>query len=116
LASEPNSTQTIFQPNSRKGLARFNVIEIAVVLLGLSLWSTGTTGMIIGIPLILGALYSAVFIPPKYNRGLHLGTCPSCGAAMSATHYQNEVDCPSCGAFAKVEPGRFVAMPGRKAG
>jgi hypothetical protein len=30
---------------------------------------------------------------------------------MSATHYQTEVDCPSCGADVAVRDSRFVALP-----
>jgi hypothetical protein len=30
---------------------------------------------------------------------------------MSATHYQNTVDCPSCAGDVEVKNSRFVALP-----
>jgi len=111
MASEPKSTEATFAPNPTRGLARFNAIEITLVLLGISLSSLGTLWMIAGIPIVLVAIYSAYFIPPKFNRGLYLGKCPHCGAAVSATHYQTEIDCPDCGAWSKIENSRFIAIP-----
>jgi predicted RNA-binding Zn-ribbon protein involved in translation (DUF1610 family) len=108
---EPKSTPAPFQPNNRKLLARFNALEILAVLIGLSACSTGTIGLAIGVPVILAALYSAIVIPPKVDRGLYIGKCPHCGADMSATHYQTEVDCPSCGADVAVRDSCFVALP-----
>ena len=110
VTSEPKSTPAPFQPNDRRWLKRFNAIEILGVLVGLAACSTGTIGTIIGVPVILAALYSAFFIPPKINRGLYIGKCPHCGAEMSATHYQTEVDCPSCGRDVAVRDSRFVAI------
>jgi len=69
VTSEPKSTPAPFQPNDRRWLKRFNAIEILGVLVGLAACSTGTIGTIIGVPVILAALYSAFFIPPKINRG-----------------------------------------------
>jgi predicted RNA-binding Zn-ribbon protein involved in translation (DUF1610 family) len=111
LSAELKTTEARFQPNSRKWLGAFNAIEIGVVLLGLSLSSTGTIGMIVGVPLILGAIYSAFFIPSKINRGLYLGKCPHCGADVSATHYQTQIDCPSCTGDIAIRDNRFVALP-----
>jgi hypothetical protein len=108
---EPKSTPAPFQPNNRKFLARFNALEILAVLIGLSACSTGTIGLVIGVPVILAALYSAIVIPPKVDRGLYIGKCPHCGADMSATHYQNTVDCPSCAGDVEVRDSHFVALP-----
>ncbi|MDB5395772.1 MAG: hypothetical protein JWM91_3278 [Rhodospirillales bacterium] len=116
LTNESKSTPAPFQPNDRRGLKRFNAIEILAILLGLGACSIGLIGAIIGIPMILAAIYSAVFIPPKVNRGLYIGKCPHCGAAMSATHYQTEVDCPSCAGDVAVRDSRFIAMPKKTAG
>lgn len=110
VTSESKSTPAPFQPNDRRWLRRFNAIEILSVLVGLAACSTGLIGAIIGIPVVLAAIYSAVFIPPKVNRGLYIGKCPHCGADMSATHYQTEVDCPSCAADVAVRDSRFFAM------
>jgi hypothetical protein len=111
VTSEPNSTPAPFQPNDRRWLKRFNAVEILVVLLGLAACSLGMIGMVIGVPMVLAAIYSAVFIPPKVNRGLYIGKCPHCGADMSATHYQTQVDCPSCAGDVAIRNSRFVAVP-----
>ncbi len=119
MTSEPKSTPAPFQSFDRRGLKRFNAIEILGVLLGLAAIAMGTIGAVVGIPLILAALYSAFFIPPKVNRGLYIGKCPHCGADMSATHYQTEADCPSCHQDVAVRDQRFWALskpaPGKAA-
>ncbi len=115
MTGEPKSTPAPFQPNNRKWLARFNAIEILAVLMGIAACSTGTIGLVIGVSMILAALYSAIFIPPKVNRGLYIGKCPHCGADMSATHYQTAVDCPSCAGIVEVRDSRFIAAPGSAA-
>jgi hypothetical protein len=110
VSSEPKWTPAPFQPFDRRWLKRFNAIEILSVLVGLAACSTGLIGTIIGVPIILAALYSAIFIPPKVNRGLYIGKCPHCGDAMSATHYQTEVDCPNCGQWSAVKDEKFIAL------
>ena len=115
MAEQPKSTEARFQPNSRKWLGAFNAIEIGLVLIGLSIASTGTIGMVIGFPIVAFAIYSAFFIPPKINRGLWLGKCPHCGGDVSATHYQSQIDCPNCGEDIAVRDGRFVALPKKAA-
>jgi predicted RNA-binding Zn-ribbon protein involved in translation (DUF1610 family) len=111
VTSEAKSTPAPFQPNPTKWLARFNAIEILGVLIGLAACSIGMIGTIFGAPIVLIAIYSAFFIPPKINRGLYIGKCPHCGDEMSATHYQTEVDCPNCKAWVAVRDSRFVALP-----
>jgi len=113
--AELKTTEAHFQPNSRKWLGAFNAIEIGIVLIGLSLCSTGTIGAVVGVPLVLGAIYSAFFIPPKINRGLWLGKCPHCGGEVSATHYQSQIDCPNCAGDIAIRDGRFVALPKKAA-
>jgi DNA-directed RNA polymerase subunit RPC12/RpoP len=109
--TETKSTPAPFQPNPTKYLARFNAIEILAVLLGVAACAFGPIGMIVGIPVVLIAIYSAFFIPPKINRGLYIGKCPHCDADASATHYQTEIDCPSCGGDIAVRDSQFVALP-----
>jgi len=111
VTTEPKSTPAPFQPNPTKWLARFNAIEILGVLLGLAACAYGWMGAIVGVPVILAAIYSAFFIPPKINRGLYIGKCPHCGADASATHYQSQIDCPSCGEDIAVKDQRFIALP-----
>jgi DNA-directed RNA polymerase subunit RPC12/RpoP len=110
MTDAPKSTPAPFVPNDRRWLKRFNAIEILAVLIGLAACSTGLIGAIVGVPIILAAIYSAIFIPPKVNRGLYIGKCPHCGAEMSATHYQVEVDCPSCARWVAVKDEKFVAL------
>ena len=111
VTSDTKSTPAPFQPNDRRWLKRFNAIEILGVLVGLAACSLGPIGAIVGVPMILAALYSAIFIPPKINRGLYIGKCPHCSADMSATHYQTEVECPSCAEWSAVRDSRFIAIP-----
>jgi hypothetical protein len=115
VTTEPKSTPASFQPNPKRFLARFNAIEILSVLIGVALCSLGWIGAIVGVPVVLMAIYSAFFIPPKINRGLYIGQCPHCGAAASATHYQTQIDCPSCRGDIAIQDARFVALP-KKAG
>jgi hypothetical protein len=61
------------------------------------------------VALALGAFYSGFFIEPKVKRGLWFGNCPHCGAVMSATHYQEELGCPSCDRKVRVRNGRYEA-------
>jgi hypothetical protein len=116
LDTEAKSTPAPFQPNNRKWFARFNALEILAVLIGLAACSVGPIGVAIGVPVILAALYSAIFIPPKVDRGLYIGKCPHCGADMSATHYQTEVDCPSCRGDVALRDSHFIALPKRAGG
>ena len=51
--------------------------------------------------------YSAFFVKPKVARGLYFGDCPYCGAKMSATHYQEELGCPSCQKMVRVHDNKF---------
>jgi DNA-directed RNA polymerase subunit RPC12/RpoP len=111
VTSESRSTPAPFQPNPTRWLARFNAIEILAVLLGVAACAFGIIGVVIGVPVVLAAIYSAFFIPPKINRGLYIGKCPHCGAEASATHYQSQIDCPSCGGDIAVHEARFVAIP-----
>jgi len=111
VTTEPKSTPAPFQPNTTKWLARFNAIEILGVLLGLAACSFGLIGAVFGVPLVLVSVYSAYFIPPKIKRGLYIGKCPHCGAEASATHYQSQIDCPSCGGDIAVRDSRFIALP-----
>ena len=111
MITDQKSTIAPFHPNDRSWLKRFNAIEILGVLVGVAACSLGLIGVIIGVPMILAAIYSAVFIPPKVNRGLYIGKCPHCDADGSATHYQTEIDCPSCGGDIAVRDSQFVALP-----
>ena len=111
MITDQKSTIAPFHPNDRSGLKRFNAIEILAVLLGVASCAMGMIGIVVGVPLILAGLYSAIFIPPKVNRGLYIGKCPHCGADMSATHYQKQVDCPSCSGDVAVRDERFFAVP-----
>ncbi|HLG86173.1 MAG TPA: hypothetical protein VKZ79_03145 [Alphaproteobacteria bacterium] len=114
----PKSTEAEFIPEKHWGLAKLNAVEIMAVVVGVALCSIGKIGMVFGIPIALGALYSGLFVQPKYKRGIYSGRCPHCSALMSAMHYQEKVDCPSCGGSVKVENSRFVAQgaePGKAA-
>ncbi len=109
-----NSTPAPFHAANRRWLRHFNALEIQAALVGICFWSTGQTGAMIGIPIIIAACYSAFFIPPRIQRGIHVGKCPHCGAEMSATHYQKIVDCPCCQGDVEVKDDRFVALASKR--
>jgi hypothetical protein len=110
VSTDAKWTEAPFQPNSTKLLARPNGLEWLAFIIGLAFCSTGLIGTAVGVPIVMAALYSAFFIPPKVNRGLYIGKCPHCGAAMSATHYQSVVDCPNCAQDVEVGNNRFIAI------
>jgi len=46
-----------------------------------------------------------------FGGELHTATtCPHCGATMSATHYQDQLDCPSCRKMVRVHNSRYEAI------
>jgi hypothetical protein len=112
------STEAEFIPEKHWGLAKLNAVEIMALVVGAALCSIGKIGVLFGVPIALGALYSGFFIAPKFKRGIYSGRCPHCGALMSAMHYQEKVDCPTCSGTVKVENSRFLAQgaePGKAA-
>ena len=108
-AGETRSTEAKFVPEVRKGLHRPNSVEWMLMVTGVALCSIGTWGIAAGAALALGAFYSGFFVEPKVKRGLWFGNCPHCGAVMSATHYQEELGCPSCDHKVRVRNGRYEA-------
>ena len=109
---DTKSTEANFVPEKHWGLAKLNAVELMALVVGVALCSIGTIGVIIGVPMALGALYSGFFVVPRLTRGLYLGKCPHCGAAISAMHYQEQVDCPSCTGLVRIKDNHFVAVPG----
>jgi hypothetical protein len=109
LTKDGKSTEARFVPEERKGLHRPNAIEWMVMITGVALCSVGDWGVYLGVPVALAGVYSGFFVAPKVKRGLYYGPCPHCGAAMSATHYQEELGCPSCHRIVRVRDGRFEA-------
>jgi predicted RNA-binding Zn-ribbon protein involved in translation (DUF1610 family) len=103
------STDAKFVPEARKGLHKPNAIEWMVMVTGVAICSVDNWGVFVGVPVAAAAFYSGFFMPPKVKRGLYFGACPHCGASMSATHYQTELGCPSCGQMVAVKDGRYVA-------
>jgi hypothetical protein len=100
-------TPAKFVPEDRKGLHKPNAIEWMLMVTGISLCAMGTVGVVIGLALFLGSFYSGFFVKPAVARGLYFGDCPYCGAKMSATHYQDELGCPSCQQTVRVHDNRF---------
>jgi hypothetical protein len=108
-ANEGRWTPAEFVPENRKGLHKPNSVDWMVMVTGVALCSVGNWGIFLGAPIALAGFYSGFFLAPKVKRGLYFGACPHCGAAMSATHYQEELGCPSCQAMVQVRDGRFIA-------
>jgi hypothetical protein len=80
------------------------------MITGVALCSIGPMGVIAGVPIALAGFYSGFFVKPKVQRGLYIGPCPHCAAEMSATHYQDQLPCPSCDAMVRVRDGRFETV------
>ena len=109
VTADRKTTEATFKAERRWGLARLSAAELMILVVGIALCSTGTYGVMVGVPIALGALYSGLFVPPRMQRGLYLGRCPHCDAAISAFPYQEEVICPSCDRLVGREGDRFVA-------
>lgn len=111
-SADMKSTEANFVSEKHWGLAKLNAVELMALVVGVALCSVGTIGVIAGVPIALGALYSGFFTTPRFKRGLYLGKCPHCDAAISAMHYQEQIDCPSCAGWVKIKDNRFIAVSG----
>lgn len=107
---EIRATDAKFVPEDRKGLHKPNSLEWILMVAGISICGIGSWAVIPGLAIFLAAFYSGFFVKPATKRGLYFGSCPHCGAAMSATHYQDELDCPSCRKMVRVRNYRFEAI------
>ena len=103
-------TPATFVPEERRGLHRPNAVEWMLMVTGVSLCAAGTVGVVIGLALFLASFYSGFFMKPAVARGLYFGECPYCGAKMSATHYQDELGCPSCQQTVRVHDNKFETI------
>ncbi|MDB5395770.1 MAG: hypothetical protein JWM91_3276 [Rhodospirillales bacterium] len=108
--SDNKSTTAKFVPEDRKGLHKPNSVEWMLMVAGISICGIGSWAVAVGLMIFLGAFYSGFFVKPQVKRGLYFGPCPHCGATMSATHYQDELDCPSCRGMVRVRNGRYEAI------
>jgi hypothetical protein len=109
-AGNIKSTEAKFVPEDRKGLHKPNSIEWMVMVAGLSICGIGSWAIFIGLAIFFAAFYSGFLVKPQVKRGLYFGSCPHCGARMSATHYQDELDCPTCHAMVRVHNSRYEAI------
>jgi hypothetical protein len=107
---EAKSTPARFVPEDRKGLHKPNSIEWMAMVAGVAICGIGSWAVAVGIAVFLGAFYSGFFVKPSVKRGLYFGSCPHCGATMSATHYQDALECPSCLRTVRVHGGRYEAI------
>jgi hypothetical protein len=100
-------TPATFVPEVRKGLHRPNSIEWMLMVAGVGICGIGGWFIAIGLALFLVSFYYGFFVNSAVARGLYFGDCPYCGAKMSATHYQDELGCPSCERIVRVRDSRF---------
>jgi len=110
MSDEMKSTEARFVPEDRKGLHKPNAIEWMIMVAGVSICAIGGLAVPVGLIIFLGSFYSGFFVKPQVARGLYFGACPHCGAAMSATHYQEKLDCPSCRQMVRVHNNRYEAI------
>ena len=108
--SEAKSTEAKFVPEDRKGLHKPNSVEWMLMVTGASICAIGGWAIPVGVAILLASAYSGFFVRPQVKRGLYFGSCPHCGASMSATHYQETLDCPSCRGMVRVHNGRYEAI------
>ena len=108
--SESKSTEAKFVPEDRKGLHKPNSVEWMLMVTGVAICGMGGFWIAIGVAIFLGSFYSGFFVKPQVKRGLYFGSCPHCGATMSATHYQDQLDCPSCRRMVRVHNSRYEAI------
>jgi hypothetical protein len=104
------STEARFVPEDRKGLHKPNSIEWMLMVTGLAICGIGSWAVLVGLAIFFASFYSGFFIKPQVKRGLYFGSCPHCGATMSATHYQDQLDCPSCRGMVRVHNHRYEAI------
>ena len=104
------STEARFVEEDRKGLHKPNSIEWMLMVTGLSICGIGSWAILIGLAIFFAAFYSGFFVKPQVKRGLYFGACPHCGTTMSATHYQDQLDCPSCRGMVRVRNQRYEAI------
>lgn len=100
-------TPAKFVPEDRKGLHKPNSIEWMLMVTGVAICGMGGWFVAVGLAIFLATFYSAFFVKPAVARGLYFGDCPYCGAKMSATHYQEELGCPSCTQTVRVHDNKF---------
>jgi hypothetical protein len=100
-------TPAKFVAEDRRGLHKPNSIEWMLMVTGIAICGVGGWFVAVGLAIFLAAFYSAFFVKPAVARGLYFGDCPYCGAKMSATHYQEELGCPSCAQTVRVHDNKF---------
>jgi hypothetical protein len=81
-----------------------------LMVTGLAICGIGSWAVLVGLAIFFASFYSGFFIKPQVKRGLYFGSCPHCGATMSATHYQDQLDCPSCRGMVRVHNHRYEAF------
>jgi len=108
--SETKSTEAKFVPEVRKGLHKPNSVEWMLMVTGVAICGIGSWAIGVGLIIFLASFYSGFFVRPQVDRGLYFGACPHCGATMSATHYQDQLDCPSCRRMVRVHNSRYEAI------
>ena len=65
VSTDTKSTEANFVPEKHWGLAKFSAVELMALVVGIALCSIGTIGIIVGVPIALGALYSGFFVAPR---------------------------------------------------
>lgn len=76
-SGEGKSTEASFVPERHWGLARLNAVEVMALVVGIALCSIGRIGVIVGVPIALGALYSGFFVKPRFVRGILFRPLPA---------------------------------------
>jgi len=81
-----------------------------LIIFGTLLCLTGL-GAIVGVPLILGAIF-APLLGPMIGLGAIKGDCPWCGASLGAISSKQSFDCSHCHQRVLIRKGKFVRSEG----
>jgi DNA-directed RNA polymerase subunit RPC12/RpoP len=81
-----------------------------LIIFGTLLCLTGL-GAILGVPLILGAIF-APLLGPMIGLGALKGECPWCGASLGAITSKQSFDCSHCNQRVLIRNRKFVRATG----
>ncbi|MFI4981692.1 MAG: hypothetical protein ACHQIO_15205, partial [Nevskiales bacterium] len=105
--AEPEEPEKSPAPGAFGGLL-FGMLAVPIlVIVGTMLCLTGL-GAILGIPMILGAVF-APLLGPIIGMGALKGKCPWCGIPVSSVANKKDFNCHGCGKRIHISHREFVA-------
>jgi len=108
--AEPAVSQRAPVEGAFGGLAMGLLAAPVLIILGTLLCLTGL-GAILGVPLILGAIF-APLLGPMIGLGALKGSCPWCGGQLGAISSKQSFDCSHCHQRVLIRNRKFVRAEG----